>query len=47
MKNIEVILTTICILFCAWAIGSWALTAFGVEPEWFEAINFWRVVVGL
>ena len=44
MKNIIV---TICAAFFAWAVISWLLIAFRVEPEWFEAINFWRVFTGL
>ena len=46
MNKIDITITTICALICAWALASWFLTAFRIEPEWFEAINFWRICLG-
>ena len=43
MNKIDIAVTTICAIIC---LASWFLTAFRIEPEWFEAINFWRICLG-
>jgi hypothetical protein len=46
MSKSDIIITTISALVCVWALISWALPAFGIEPAWLEGLNFWRMCVG-